>query len=85
MPTWLTIRLCLPIWQLWPICTWLSILVPSPTRVVTERAAVDRGAGADLNVVADGHRAELRHLDVPAVLKTVAETVGAEDGVANAR
>ena len=33
MPTWLTNRLCRPIWQLWPICTRLSILVPAPMRV----------------------------------------------------
>src|SRR5205814_9569459 len=38
-----------------------------------EGAAVDRGAGADLDVVADLDPAELRHLDVPAVLASVAE------------
>ena len=50
-------------------------------RVGLERAAVDRGAGADLHVVADLDVAELRHLDVPAVLHAVAEAVGADHGV----
>ena len=46
-----------------------------------EGAAVDRRAGADLDVVADLDVAELRHLDVPAVLQPVAEAVGPEHRV----
>src|SRR5262245_17206957 len=46
-----------------------------------EGAAVDGGAGADLDVVAQLNVAELRHLDVPAVVEAVAEAVGPEDGV----
>ena len=81
MPTWLTSRLCRPIWQLWPISTRLSILVPVADPRRPESAAVDRRAGADLDVVADLDVAELRHLDVPAVLEPVAEAVGPEHGV----
>ena len=46
-----------------------------------EGAAINRRAGADLDVVADLDAAQLRHLDVLAVLKTIAETIGAEHGV----
>ena len=38
---------------------WLSSLTPSATKVFFERAAIDRGVGADLDVVADGHAAQL--------------------------
>ena len=47
-----------PMVTLWPICTWLSILVPRPIRVDLERGAVDGGAGADFHVVADHDIAE---------------------------
>src|SRR5262249_45576682 len=43
-----------------------------------EGAAVDGGASADLDVVADLHVAQLRHLDVAAVLEAEAEAVGPE-------
>ena len=81
MPTWLTKRLCWPIWQLWPTCTRLSILVPVADAGGLEGAAVDGGAGADLDVVADLDVAQLRHLDVPAVLQPIAETVRSQDRV----
>ena len=81
MPTWLTNRLCWPIWQLWPTCTRLSILVPAPMRVAWKVPRSIGGAGADLDVVADLDVAQLRHLDVPAVLQAIAEAVGAEDRV----
>ena len=45
---------------------------------VVERAAVDGGVGADLDVVADVHAADLRHLDPGALLGRVAETVAAD-------
>src|SRR5262245_36240670 len=46
---------------------------------VVERAAVDRGIGADLDVVADAHRADLRNLHPAAFLAGDAEAVGADD------
>ena len=45
-----------------------------------EGAAVDGGAGADFNVVADLDVIQLRHLDVTAILLTEAKAIGAEDG-----
>src|SRR5688500_10762234 len=46
---------------------------------VVERAAVDRGVGADLDVVADAHAADLRDLDPAALVGRDAEAVGADD------
>src|SRR5207245_170642 len=43
-----------------------------------ECATVDGGAGADLDIVADLYMAELRHLDMPAVLEAVTEAVCSE-------
>ena len=82
MPTCEQMRLCRPIWQLWAICTRLSIFVPSPIGGRAVGAAVDRGAGADFDVVADAHVAELRGGDVAAVDLRIAEAVGADDGAA---
>src|SRR5688572_17830018 len=45
---------------------------------VAEVAAVDGGVGADLDVVADAHRADLRDLDPAALVTGVAEAVGAD-------
>ena len=80
MPTWLTNRLCLPIWQLWPICTRLSILVPSPMRVAWKvlRSMVVQ---APISASGDFHPAELRHLNVPAVVQPIAEAVRSDHGV----
>jgi hypothetical protein len=47
---------------------------------VGQRAAVDRGVGADVDVVADQHAPGLRNLDVDAVLAREAEAVGADHG-----
>src|SRR5262245_58906384 len=47
---------------------------------VVERTAVDRGVGADLDVVADAHRADLRDLHPAAFVARDAEAVGADDG-----
>src|SRR5690606_38058379 len=49
---------------------------------VVDRAPVDRRVRADLDVVADDHRAELRHLDPAAVRETLreAEAVRADHG-----
>src|SRR5690606_9283389 len=41
---------------------------------VLDRAAVDRRVRADLDVVADHDRAELRHLDPPAMREILGET-----------
>jgi len=38
IPVWATMTQCLPMITLWPIWTWLSILVPSPTTVSPKRA-----------------------------------------------
>src|SRR5207245_879760 len=46
-----------------------------------EGAAVDGGAGADLDVIADLDAAQLRHLDVASLVLAIAEAIGAEDGV----
>ena len=61
--------------------TRLSIFVPSPIRVGPNVPRSIVVHGADLDVVADLDVAELRHLDVPAVLEAVAEPVGPEHGV----
>ena len=45
---------------------------------VFQRAAVDRGVGADLAIVAHAHAAELRHLDPAAVVVGDPETIGAD-------
>src|ERR687895_983440 len=45
---------------------------------IVERAAIDRGVGADLDVVADAHAADLRNLHPPAALGRDAEAVGAD-------
>ncbi len=50
---------------------------------VVQRAAIDRGVGADFAVVADAHAAELRQLDPAAVIERVvieceAETIRAD-------
>ena len=42
---------------------------------VADRAAVDGGVRADLDVVTDGHAADLRHLDPGALLGREAEAI----------
>jgi hypothetical protein len=45
---------------------------------VVERAAIDAGVGADLDVVADAHRAQLLDLHPRALVRRQAEAVGAD-------
>ena len=66
---------CRPMLTLWPTCTRLSILVPSPITVSRMRAAVDRGAGADLDVILNDHAADLRHLEWPVPARHEAEAI----------
>ena len=54
--------------------------MPSPIRVASKVAAVDRAVRADLDVVVDLEPAGMRDLDVPAVDQAVAEAVAAEHG-----
>src|SRR5688572_20158090 len=54
-------------------------LAAGPQPGLVERGAVDRGVGADLDSVFDHHPPELRHLDVLAVVRGVAEAVAAQD------
>ena len=63
MPTCATITQCLPMVTLWAICTRLSIFVPSPISVSRPLPRSMR-VGADLDVVADDHAPELRHLEM---------------------
>ena len=60
----------------------LSSLTPSPITVSSQRAAVDAGVGADLDVVADAHRAQLLDLLPAALGGREAEAVGADDRAA---
>ena len=71
---------CAPMRQLCAIMMRLSSLTPSSMTVSLERAAVDGGVRADLDVVADRHAADLRHLDPGAFLGREAEAVAADDG-----
>ena len=77
-PTQPAIAVCLPMRTLWPIWIRLSSLTPSSITVSSQRAAVDAGVGADLDVVADAHRAELLDLDPGALVRREAEAVGAD-------
>src|SRR5690348_4477646 len=47
---------------------------------IVDRAAIDRGVGADLDVVADAYGADLRNLDPAALFLGDAEAVGADHG-----
>ena len=47
---------------------------------VFDRAAVDGGVGADLDVVTERHRADLRHLDPGALVRREPEAVAADHG-----
>ena len=80
MPTWPTMMQCGPIFTLWATCTRLSILVPRPMTGGAELGAVDADARADLDVVLDDDRADLRDLHVLFAVPGVAEAVGAQDG-----
>ena len=73
------IAVCLPMRTLWPIWIRLSSFTPSSITVSCQRAAVDAGVGADLDVVADAHRAQLLDL-FPArpACGREAEAVGAD-------
>jgi hypothetical protein len=66
-PTQPAMALCAPMCTLWPIWIRLSSLTPSSMHGVVERAPVDAGVGADLDVVADAHAPELLDL-LPAAL-----------------
>ena len=49
------IAVCAPMRSCAPTWIWLSSFTPSSINGVVERAAVDGGVGADLDVVADAH------------------------------
>ena len=61
--------------------TWtrLSIFVPCADDGGAERAAVNGGVGADLDIVVDDHIADLKHFAMPALVEHVAVTVRADD------
>ena len=82
MPTQPAIAVCAPMTQLCPIWIWLSSLTSSSMTVSSMRAAVDRRVGADLDVVADDHAADLRDLAPASALVRDAEAVGADDRAA---
>ena len=63
MPTCATITQPRPRRTLCPICTRLSRREPAPITRVVQRAAVDRGVGADLHIVLEHDAAELRHAE----------------------
>ena len=65
--------------QLWAIITRLSIFVPSPIGGGAVGAAVDRSAGADLDVGAEFDVAQLGGKLVAAVDQLVAEAIGPQD------
>ncbi len=78
MPLQPAIAVCAPMRTLWPIWIWLSSLTPSLDHRVLDRAAIDRGVGADFDVVADAHAAELRDLEPLALGRRQAEAVRAD-------
>ena len=82
MPTQAAIAVCAPTRTLCAICTRLSSLTPCSITVSSQRAAVDAGVGADLDVVADAHRAELLDLLPAALVGREAEAVGTDDRAA---
>jgi hypothetical protein len=84
-PTQPAIALCAPMCTLWPIWIRLSSLTPSSMHGVVERATVDAGVGADLDVVADAHRAELLDLLPAALGRREAEAVGPDHRAGCAR
>src|ERR1700733_15101478 len=45
---------------------------------IIDRAAINSGVGADLNVIADAHGTDLRHLEPALAFARVAKTVGTE-------
>ena len=67
MPIWPTSRLCWPMLAVVGDLHQVVDLGAGADARGLEGAAIDRGAGADLDVVADLDVAQLRHLDVPAV------------------
>ena len=66
---------CRPMLTLWPTWTRLSILVPFADHRVADGAAIDRGTGADLDVVLNDDAPDLRDLDVAASPMHKAEAV----------
>ena len=63
MPVLAAITVCEPILQLWPIWTWLSILVPLPDGRVAHCAAVDIGVRTDFHIIAQRDCAGLRDFE----------------------
>ena len=78
MPTWPQSRLWRPIWLLWPIITRLSILVPSPIRVVSNVARSIVQLAPISTSLLDLEPAGMRDLHVPSVDLAVAESVAAQ-------
>ena len=64
IPTWPARMQPRPSTTLCPICTRLSIIVPGADHGIVPGAAVDRGIGADIDIVADDDPAKLRDFDV---------------------
>ena len=80
MPTCAASSASRPMRTLCPICTRLSILVPAPIRVSPTVGAIDGRVRADLDVVLEHDRADLRHLVVPPIRSgREAEAVAADD------
>ena len=75
IPACATITQWRPIITLWPICTRLSILVPSPITVSRCAPRSIVRVGADLDIVLDDDAADLRHFEVPSRPHGEAETV----------
>ena len=69
-----------PISTLCAIMTRLSILRAAADPGHAGRGAVDRGVGADLDVVLDHHAADLRDLAVAAAVRRETEAVVADHG-----
>ena len=65
MPTWATMTQWRPITTLWRDLDQIIDLGALADHRVAAGAAVDRGVGADLDVVLDDDAADLRHLQVP--------------------
>ena len=82
MPTCATSRQCFPTFTLWRDLHQVVDLRPVADRRLAERGAVDRASGADLDVVADAHDADLRDLVMPSALRGEAVAVRADDDAA---
>jgi hypothetical protein len=84
-PTQPAIAVCAPMWHVVADLDQVVELDAVLDHGVVERAAVDAGVGADLDVVADAHRAELLDLDPAPLVGREAEAVGADHRAGCAR